>query len=106
MSKLALFSPESTRIQKDMRSANAAADRVLRSALGVDKGSELALHLADLYASAGSVRRIVERIGRMAPKSRAALRKHLRALDTFVFDISARHRSSLKRPLRAALRKL
>ncbi len=97
---------ESRRISADMQTSSQALSRVLPSAIGTDAAEAIRLHLSDLYASAGRLRELIERLGQVDPSDRQAVRSALLSIETELYEVLERHRTQLKKPLTATVKRL
>ena len=97
---------ESRRILADMQTSSQALSRVLPAAIGADAAEVIGPHLSDLYASAGRLRELIERLGQVKPSERRDVRSALLSIETELYEVLERHRTQLKEPLTATVKRL
>ena len=71
-----------------------------------DELKDIVVHLSDLHAAAVPLRETIDRLSRIDPDDREAVRKALVDIDTQLYEHLAAHIEKLRSPLRALIGRL
>lgn len=97
---------DTERLKNDSGATRRALRRVLPPTLGEETAQPIVFYLAELFASTGRLRTLIDRLGTIRPSNRSAVHRTLQSIETQVYEVVERHRRQLKQPLNTAVKRL